>query len=237
MKKFAIFLFTFLPFLLCAQVETSLNIGSGFSYFAGSGTEKYALINYRGDFMEERYGRTPGLSYHFSIDFKYEPKADFFYGLGMSYDLSRSVIKIRSFRDSFSDEKPLVPEDKVVLLMHNIGLAPFIGQRITKKNYVFDIRFKAEFIRPLYVVDKSKFTLPNHVEVSVNNPRNLDLFDFRLCSQVNVFYKRAGWFVSYSIGFIDYEQNKYIRNITINNNYVASRQIRLGYSYRFIRNN
>lgn len=199
----------------CQKTELNLNVYSGFFSYTGNGSASSSTINYGiytpTPYTSNVYGNKSSFSISFEAQVIKNTKSNFLYGLGLSYDLMKSNIKINNVQ--FSPEVVVInqsylydAEGSTKLKNAYFNINPFIGKRFLKNKITLDLLGGFDFGMCLKSIEKGYATVSyTKTEVHSNVSKPYPSIDFRPRIQFKAGYKRTGIMIGYSIGLTNYQ--------------------------------
>jgi hypothetical protein len=218
----------------CQRIEFNLNVYSGVFFYKGNGSASSSTINYGiylpAPYTSNVYGRKSGFPISFEAQVVKDTRSNFLYGLGVSYDLLNSKIKID--KAQFSPEVIEINQSYLYDAGGNtklknayFNLNPFIGKRFLKTKMTFDVLGGFDFGMCLKSLEEGDATIGStKVKVHSNVSKPYPSIDFRPRIQFKAGRKRIGIMIGYSLGLTNYHRQDTSKACT--------RFLRFGFCYR-----
>lgn len=217
----------FLPVSIKAQqLEIRASLNSGLYAFGGDGATSVSQINGT-VYTNNPYGSKGGLSYGLSLDIRKVTKSKFIYGADLGYEMLRSKVNLK-YADVIGDIASDF-EGKTYLNTSFINLFPYLGARFDIKQQAFDLTGGLDIGYVLTAREKgSAKSIDNaQFEIETSTDRKNLKTDLRPRIQLSTNFNKAGVYVGYSHGLINYTGN-YV-GLTKE---TYSRMWRIGVTYR-----
>jgi hypothetical protein len=208
-------LFTIIA-LCCLQVsygqktEFRAALNSGLFSFAGESAESVSFINYndqtKSGYTNNPYGSKSGLGIGLSGNIKRISKKDFILGTDLGYELLRSKVRIDEISGyTGSSTYSLDAKGKTFLNYSFINLRLFAGYRLAANKINIDFTGGLEIGYCLNAKEDGSATASDGIKYETSVDRKTIDMDIRPGIQIAANYKKAGAYIGYSFGLVNYK--------------------------------
>lgn len=215
MKRILILLFSILfsIHVFGQKTEFSLDLGSGFFSFSGSGAQKSTYYIERSH-TNNPYGKKSSFSYGISLQAQRVTKAHFIYGIQAGYESLSSKIKINNIYPpdynpysmaAYTEYGLAGSGSRTILTNEFFTLHPFVGYRMFIISSIkTDLTFGADLAFCLNSEEKATVN-SSYGSFNTKVKRDKPEPDSRLRVDLTNFYKHFGLTVGYSYGLTNYQ--------------------------------
>lgn len=177
-------------------------------------------------FTVNPYSSKPHIIYLLELQAQKVRKNNLIYGLGLSYEMLISKVKIDTIVQSSYAYNVFSATGETRLRNSYINLNPYIGRRFLMGQINLDITAGADMAFCIKSHDKgiAGTTNGNGVRTDYNIPK--PTLDFRPRLQASLYYKRFGVLAGYSLGLTSYK--------SVESEKAYTSIFRLGVSYKFL---
>lgn len=211
LKTFLTFLLVlFLTNVLGQKTEFRLAFNSGLFSFSGQSAEKYSQINFsnptNSGYTNNPYGSMAGICYGLSGNLKKVTKKKLDLGLDLGFETLRSKVNITAISGYTGTSTYEYTASGQTFLNYNfINLFPYIGHRFDIRNVSMDIVGGFDIAYCLKATEKGNAIATNATKYSTSVDRKTISTDIRPRIQISVDYKKAGIYIGYSYGLVNYK--------------------------------